>query len=137
MNPINPVNTPIKLFTPTHAASELKPELLYLHTDMPPEKWASLPSFGGAASWLGMHHSLRQRRLRGVAKQQDAGAGDGGVGLHPLQLSHHLPTVVMLGKMAPPLLCGVAHVAAHTDARALGFAMRDRRTSRLARGLSG
>jgi hypothetical protein len=31
----------------------------------------------------------------------------------------------------------VAHVAAHTDARALGFAMRDSRTSRLARGMSG
>ena len=60
MNPINPVNTSTQWFTPTHAASKLKPEWLYLHAHMPPEKWASLPSFGGAASWLGMYHSLRK-----------------------------------------------------------------------------
>ena len=58
---LTPVNTATtNLYTPTHAASELQPEWLYLHAQMPPAKWASLPSFGGAASWLGMHHSLRK-----------------------------------------------------------------------------
>ena len=62
MNPLlDTANTATAtVYTPTHIASELQPEWLYLHAHMPPAKWASLPSFGGAASWLGMHHSLRK-----------------------------------------------------------------------------
>ena len=47
-------------FTPTHIHSKLDSDLLYLHEQMPPSKWYALPSFGSAASWLGMHHSLRR-----------------------------------------------------------------------------
>lgn len=46
-------------FTPSHPHSKLQSDWLYLHADMPPAKWAALPSFGTAATWLGMHHSLR------------------------------------------------------------------------------
>ena len=60
-----------------------------------------------------MHHGLRQWGLWVVAKQQDGGTGDGGVGLHQLQLLQHLPGVVVFSKVAPPVLCGAAHVAAH------------------------
>ena len=48
------------LFKPTHIHSKLDGSWLYLHEQMPPQKWAALPSFGAAATWLGMHHSLRR-----------------------------------------------------------------------------
>lgn len=48
------------LFKPTHIHSKLDGSWLYLHEQMPPQKWAALPSFGTAATWLGMHHSLRR-----------------------------------------------------------------------------
>ncbi|MDO5058757.1 MAG: hemerythrin domain-containing protein [Neisseria sp.] len=48
------------IYTPTHKQSLLNPEWLYLHAEVPPAKWPLLPSFGNAASWLGMHHSLRK-----------------------------------------------------------------------------
>ncbi|WP_373747458.1 hemerythrin domain-containing protein [Neisseria dentiae] len=48
------------VFKPTHTDSKLQSGWLYLHEQMPPAKWYALPSFGSAASWLGMHHSLRR-----------------------------------------------------------------------------
>ena len=81
------------LFKPTHIHSKLDGSWLYLHEQMPPQKWAALPSFGTAATWLGMHHSLRrgqgeldylsreyqQGRLRWpdftLAEQQTSGGG--------------------------------------------------------------
>ncbi len=48
------------VFTPTHLESKLQSDWLYLHETLPPAKWGALPSFGAAASWLGMHHSLRR-----------------------------------------------------------------------------
>ena len=49
-----------KRHLPTHPNSQLQHDWLYLHEQMPPEKWPLLPSFGSAASWLGMHQSLRK-----------------------------------------------------------------------------
>ncbi|MCP2041557.1 iron-sulfur cluster repair protein YtfE (RIC family) [Neisseria sp. HSC-16F19] len=48
------------VFQPSHVDSKLHSDWLYLHADMPPAKWGTLPSFGTAATWLGMHHSLRR-----------------------------------------------------------------------------
>ena len=48
------------LYQPTHPDSLLQADWLALHEHMPPAKWGSLPSFSGAAIWLGMHHSLRK-----------------------------------------------------------------------------
>ena len=48
------------VYQPTHPDSLLQADWLTLHEHMPPAKWGSLPSFSGAAIWLGMHHSLRK-----------------------------------------------------------------------------
>lgn len=48
------------VFTPSHPDSQLSADWLFLHAQMPPAKWPALPSFGAAASWLGMHDSLRK-----------------------------------------------------------------------------
>ncbi len=47
-------------FKPTHIHSKLQSDWLYLHEQMPPEKWYHLPSFCTASTWLGMHQSLRR-----------------------------------------------------------------------------
>lgn len=47
-----------KQFAPTHTHSKLQSDWLYLHEQMPPQKWYHLPSFGTASTWLGMHQSL-------------------------------------------------------------------------------
>lgn len=47
-------------FKPTHVDSKLQSDWLYLHEQMPPEKWYHLPSFCTASTWLGMHQSLRR-----------------------------------------------------------------------------
>lgn len=47
-------------FKPTHIDSKLQSDWLYLHEQMPPEKWYNLPSFCTASTWLGMHQSLRR-----------------------------------------------------------------------------
>lgn len=47
-------------FQPSHADSKLQSDWLYLHEHMPPAKWAALPSFCTASTWLGMHQSLRR-----------------------------------------------------------------------------
>lgn len=71
------MNTHFKLthFKPTHIHSKLDGSWLYLHEHMPPQKWAALPSFGTAATWLGMHHSLRrgQSELDYLSRQYQQG----------------------------------------------------------------
>lgn len=50
----------MKIFKPTHIDSKLQSDWLYLHEQMPPDKWYHLPSFCTASTWLGMHQSLRR-----------------------------------------------------------------------------
>ncbi len=45
-------------FNPTHVDSKLECEWLFLHEQTPPAKWHQLR--GIAATWLGMHQSLRR-----------------------------------------------------------------------------
>lgn len=53
------------LFKPTHIHSKLDGSWLYLHEQMPPQKWAALPSFGAAATWLDyLSREYQQGRLR-------------------------------------------------------------------------
>lgn len=48
------------LHKPTHPDSILQADWLFLHDEYPPGKWQALPSFKGAAQWLGTHHSLKK-----------------------------------------------------------------------------
>ncbi|KGQ43330.1 hemerythrin domain-containing protein [Gallibacterium anatis] len=47
------------LYKPSHPHSLLQDDQLFLLQRFPQDKWRMLPSFSGAAGWLGMHDSLR------------------------------------------------------------------------------
>lgn len=56
---------------PTHTDSKLDPAWLYLHAQMPPDKWYQLPSFCTASTWLSMHTSLRRGQVQLEKISQD------------------------------------------------------------------
>lgn len=61
MSNLNQNFTPNKTFTPRHQDTLLQPEWLFLHAQLPPEKWYDSEVSYKTGAWLNFHTNFRRR----------------------------------------------------------------------------